>query len=93
MLRVGDERVPKMLLHDRMKEGSRSQGGFFKTFAQCVRDDLDKFRICAKNARNVVAGEEVWWKRARAAGDWKFEVEAGVEKFVEDWKEHKEDQR
>jgi hypothetical protein len=89
MLRMGDERIPKMLLHGVMKVGARPQGGTFKTFSQCARDDLDKFGICEKK-RGVEAGETVWWQRAMFAADWKSEVEAGVELFDREWRKNRD---
>lgn len=79
ILRMSDDRLPKMMLFGELAAGKRRVGGQLKTWRRCLREDLATFEIDV----------ESWQEAALDAVKWSELVDIGAEHFMHKWHQRK----
>jgi len=80
MVRMKDDRIPKLMLFGTLKTGNRSKGKPKHTLRDALSDDLNYFNICNNSWRELASiGRHTWLQV----------VDSGCEYFITNWKNRK----
>ena len=79
VMRMGDHRLPKIMLYGGINLGKRRSGGQETSYYKCVLKDLELFHI--KESKDFSALEVLALNRK----EWRSKVYEGAELFYKDW--------
>ena len=83
VMRMGDDRLPKLVMLGEMEGGARYLGGQEYDWLKRLQEDLTAFGISTK--------KKGWEASAKQLGKWYGRVEAGVQRFMEGWHQREGD--
>ena len=62
VIRMEDNRLPKIILHAETNEGQRKIGRPRKNFRQCLKEDLKSFNIPVEDFKKIALDRKKWRK-------------------------------